>query len=235
MKRWRDGGFDQDGERARRAAETAGPLVVQAVAPQGRGRRFGLPLATAAAVLIILLAIASRYAAYFSQPTPTPAPPTAIAWIDVTARPTPLATPASTLNPEATPGEPTPAATPTPIPTRLPFVDASPAFRAFLFAPGDAIHFTVTLANASGADISLDPCPTYTMYLVGDTSPHPSWLLNCAAAGGVFEAGESLSFAMTFVVPSGTEPGENTLVWRMQTGFQAQASLMVRIGASILP
>jgi hypothetical protein len=231
MKRWRDGGFE-DEERARPEVE-GGPLVVQAVAPEGRGRRFGLPLAIAAAVLIILVAIASRYAAYFNEPTPTPAPPTAIAWIDVTAPPTPLGTPAPTLGPGNTPGEPTPA--PTPARTPLPFVDASAAFRAFLFAPGDEIDFTVTLVNASGADIALEPCPTYTMYLVGDTAPHPSWLLNCAAVGRVFEAGDGLRFAMTFVVPNAAEPGENTLVWQMQTGFQAQASLTVQIGVNVVP
>ena len=219
MKRWRDGGgFDDERERGRREEAAGTPLVVQSLAPQGRGRQFVLPLAIGAVVLMFVLAMVGRYVNYFggaSQPTAAPTP---IAWLDATVAPSTGPLPA-----------PDPSATPVPV------ISVRIEYQPFLQAPGDTIDFVVRLTNTSGRSVLLEPCPSYRIYVPGSTFPEPERLLNCVAAGSTLLAGESLSFAMAYSIPIDVGPGTQLLVWELTGGLQGNDSDNLSISAPPTP
>ncbi len=223
MKRWRDrGGFD-DEERFRQEVSEE-PLRVQAVAPSWRGRKFIIPVAIAAVAVTFLLATAGRFAAYFAQPSaPTPTP-TVIAWTNaaIVRPPTPSLTPSGSPDPEASPAPATPA------PAKAPIVRVSLSPLAFSYVPGQTAHFNVTLTNDSAAPLSLDPCPTYEMYLPG-SAVHEERLLNCAAASSILGAGQSLVFEMLFVVPDDAPMGQQQLVWILLSGLNGNGSTTIAV------
>jgi hypothetical protein len=88
MKRWRDGGFEDESDR--RDEVTPGPIEVQSLAQRGPLRRLALPFGIAFIVLIVVLARTTQLVTYFSGPSQTPASPT--------PTPTPGARPASTFS-----------------------------------------------------------------------------------------------------------------------------------------
>lgn len=223
MKRRLDRGFEDESDR--RDEVPPEPLEVQSLAPHGPLRRLGLPLGIALIVLIVVLALATRFVTYFSGLQPTPALPTPITWVDATAEPTPPPTPT-----------PTPGAKPTPTPLLLPEVDvAYQFFQLGWVSPGDTIQFTITLTNDSGTAIPFAPCPLYRMYLVGNTEPVPDRLLNCAAAGTGLRPGQSLSFDMVFVMPADASAGDGAILWEPRSGFRGSATIPVSVGPPLLP
>jgi hypothetical protein len=217
VKRWRDGGgFDDERERERREEAARTPLVVQSLAPQGRGRRLVLPLAAGGLALMFVLAMVGRYVTYFAAESQTPAAPTPVAWLDATVAQTPTAVPAVTPDPSA---------------TLVPLVSVRIGYQPFLQVPGDTIRFTVVLTNTSGRSVSFEPCPTFRMYLPGSTFPEPERLLNCAAAGSTLLQGDSLSFAMLYRIPIDVAPGGQLLVWELTGGLRGTDSTELSIEA----
>lgn len=223
MKRWRDGGFEDESDR--RDEVTPGPLEVQSLAPHGPLRRLALPFGIAFIVLIVVLARTSQLVTYFSGPSQTPAPPTPITWVDTTAEPTPPPTPTRT-----------PGTRPAPTSLLLPEVDvAYGLFQLGWVSPGDTIPFTITLTNNSGSGIPFAPCPLYRMYLVGSAEPQADRLLNCAAAGSGLRPGQSLSFDMMFTVPADAPVGDGLISWEARSGFRGSVTIPVSVGPPILP
>jgi hypothetical protein len=216
VKRWRDGGGFEDDERERRRSEEAArtPLVVQALAPRDRGRRFVLPLAVGLVALLFVLAMIGRYVAYFSSESQAPASPTPVAWLPDTVAPSATAVPGATLAPAIT-------------------VRAD--YQSYLIAPGDEIRFTVTLTNTSGHSILLDPCPTYRMYVPGSGAQEPQRPLNCAATEDRLLQGESLSFRMVYTVPLDVGPGEQLLIWDLTGGLRGTGSITLSVGEPASP
>lgn len=216
MKRWRDGGGFEEDERElqRRADAERAPLVVQSLAPRGHGRRLILPLAIGGVALLFVLATAGRYLDYFGggQSTPaTPATPSPIAWLDATA-------PGRPAGPTASPGA-----------SLAPVVAVRADYRSYLLLPGAQIRFVVRLTNTSGRSLTLDPCPTYRIYVPGSSAQEPERPLNCTAAPTTFLQGESLSFEMLYTVPSDVGPGEQLLIWELTSGLRGTDSITLSV------
>ncbi len=215
MKRT-DRGFDT-GQPGRDAA-AKGPLQVEPLAPQGRRtHRFGLPLFLGLVVVIALVAMTSRFAAYFAEPTgiagttgsPTPHP--LIAWVDTTvAAPAPLDSLPLTSQ------------------VRVRSVRTT-IVRGYYFSQGAAGHFTVDLTNTTGASIPLSPCPTYRIFVIPDDGRAPERYLNCAAiqaaVGLELSDGQTVSLDMVFTPTVADPVGPQQLEWSWQSpsGYQAVA------------
>jgi hypothetical protein len=203
MKPRRERGYDPNLDDRDKAA--AGPMDVEPIAPRERRTlRYGK-----AAVVLLLVAAAVAAAAYgrfagltVAAPTKAP-PPTPISWSDETVAPT-NAVPAQSALP------------PLSIDVEIP--------GSFHWNVGSANHFTLTLANRTGADIILIPCPTYRMYVAGaDPAEAPGRVLNCAAIGPSIGSGESVKLDMAYT-PSDSGPmGKQTLVWQWLSPSRYQA------------
>jgi len=76
-------------------------------------------------------------------------------------------------------------------------------------AAGHTLHFTVTIANPTGAAIRLSPCPGYE---IGLSSAHPAaYRLNCSQP--VIPAHQHRTFDMQYSVPAGTHAGPAKFGW----------------------
>ncbi len=82
--------------------------------------------------------------------------------------------------------------------------DAAPA--------GSTMEYVVTLTNPTGADISLDRCPSYTQFA---HKSEETLLLNCAAVPTI-KAGEAESFAVRLALPRSPEPSVIKISWQLE-------------------
>ena len=236
MKRWMERGYDpSEGERDE---IPKGPLWVEPVEP-GRSRsRYALPILAAAFVVgAFVIAMVTHYVDYFggaaATPTPTPTP-RPIAWVDTTVPPT--ATPEPT--PDASAGSTAEASAaasgvpsgPTPSPSKLISIRAEVTSFSAFWPRGVPHHFTIELTNTSSRPISMNPCPTYRMYIAGtDTSAAPLRWLNCEAIGGQLVPGQGVALDMVYT-PTVRDPlGAQTLYWELWPEGRLQA----RAGASV--
>jgi hypothetical protein len=133
--------------------------------------------------------------------------PTPITWLDATA--------------SSRPAGPTPG----PGASLAPVVDVQAVYQSYLLLPGARIRFVVRLTNTSGHSVTLDPCPTYRIYVPGSSAREPERPLNCAAAPTTFLQGESLSFEMLYAVPPDVGPGKQLLIWELMSGLRGNASI----------
>jgi hypothetical protein len=220
MKPQKGGGFEA--ANPERDAASKGPLFIEPLAPRDRTtRRIGLPIFFGAIAVIAMLAILTRFGAYFAGASAAPTTPAPIAWISAVVTPSDLATPAPS-GPQASE-------------VRVVSLDAAIPDRGYVFHVGVAGHFTLTLSNQTGAPVSLTPCPTYRIFLVPDDGSAPDRLLNCAgivaAAGSRLDDGEQITLDMAYT-PATTDPvGNQQLEWVWQTpaGYQALALVGVYI------
>jgi hypothetical protein len=81
-------------------------------------------------------------------------------------------------------------------------------------ARGSTISYVIRLTNPTGADIALDPCPSYTQHANGDDVSE-TLLLNCADAQ-VIRAGGFEEFAMELTLPSGEGSPEIKVGWHLE-------------------
>jgi hypothetical protein len=97
---------------------------------------------------------------------------------------------------------------------------------------GTTLMFTVTLANQTGSDYVLNPCPRYVEF-VGSGST--SWVatvdnyeLNCDATPAI-RAGSSVTFEMVLALPSDQPAGPAKFGWDLQgdSGPFAGAQLQI--------
>jgi hypothetical protein len=79
---------------------------------------------------------------------------------------------------------------------------------------GQALNYTVTLANPTTTSVSLRDCPSYEESLTVDTGGTASerHLLNCTLVGEI-RAGQEVTFAMALGLPAGLRTGNGVLVW----------------------
>jgi hypothetical protein len=211
LKRLRERELDPDQDRPDQEAQ--GPLWVEPIARRRKGARYGLPIAVVAFVLVaFLVAMGSRYIAYFSAspaPSITPSP---ITWIDTIVTPTP----------DSGVTEPT-AATRISVAARidLPF--------QYMYQNASN-HFTMELTNKFDSGIPLRPCPTYIIYLAGtDKSLAAERILNCAAIGTMLEPGRTVKLDMVYV-PRDDDPIQNqTLVWEWVSPSTYRAAATVSV------
>lgn|GEM_PF-1525533 len=221
MKPWRERGYDPEHDDLDPVPQ--GPLWVEPLARPSR-TRYGLPVLIVAFILLAFsVAMFGRFAFFFSAATDTPPPPTPITWVDVTAYPTTAApTDASSPAPASLAASP-----------QLPrSISAQISSVASFWYRGSANHFTVDLTNPTTERISMDPCPTYRMYLTGtDKSAAVLRVLNCAAIGPVLVPGGVVSLDMAFTPVASDPTGVQTLVWEWVTpdSIQAIATAMVFI------
>jgi hypothetical protein len=221
VKRWQERGYDPNQDE--RDAAPQGPLWVEPLVPRRRRSRYGLPVLIAVfVVLAFFVATISRIETYFgagatdTADTATPQP-TPIAWLATTVAPTTPAGPTETVS--AVPG----AATPSPQ-LELSISAAIPA-SSYMWSQGTVNHFILELTNTAQGRVSLNPCPTYRMYIVGtDISSAPLRLLNCDAIGPNLQPGQSVALDMVYT-PTPSDPlGPNqTLVWEWVSPDTIQA------------
>lgn len=202
-----------------RDAASQGPLKIEPLALQGRKtRRFGLPLFFGIVVVIAVLAMTSRFAAYFAGPTSSPTSSAPIPWIDTTVAPT-------------TPLDSQPA----PSQGRVLSLDAAIPGANGYFAHGTAGDFTLELTNTTGQPMALTPCPTYRIFVIPDDGLAPERMLNCAAiqaaVGPELADGQTMSLAMVFTPTEADPVGNQQLewVWDSPTGYQSVALYNVYI------
>jgi hypothetical protein len=225
MKPQKDHGFDSVAGERDPAAQ--GPLRIEPLGRQGgKGRRYGLQLAIAGVVVIAMLAMVSRFTAYFApgptaSPSTSPNPSPGIAWIPATADPT--LSSSDTSVPQASQA-------------LVKSIQADIPAGAYYWSRGTDNHFTVNLTNTSGAPITLSPCPTYRMFIVPDDGLAPIRLLNCpgieSLIGQVLDDGQTISLDMVFR-PTTADPLDGQQlewVWQSPTGYQALALVSVYIG-----
>ena len=229
MKRRLERGFDPDKDTLDK-----GPVEPVRVEPLEAGPEraaFTLPVLLAALVVLALgAALAGHFGVFSSSPTPepTPAAATPIAWVDTAAAP---ATERPTETDSSGPvwGGPSASASPLgPVGLR-----ASLSTISNLWHRGTPSHFTLDLTNSTAAAVSMNPCPTYRMYLTGiDNSTAPLRLLNCSAIGPDLLPGQTISLDMIYT-PAPDDPltGEK-LVWQLVTPdtIEAIGTLDVSIG-----
>jgi hypothetical protein len=105
-------------------------------------------------------------------------------------------------------------------------------------APGAVLEFTVTLANPTGADVALDPCPAYTEFVgSGDTTwvaTIRDYYLNCATASTI-PAGGTLTFAMRLALPANQPAGMAKFGWDIQGGAGPSANAPLEVRPSDAP
>jgi hypothetical protein len=225
MKRWLDRGFDPEADTGDHGPME--PVRVERI-PKTRDRQsYGLPILIGSlAALTLGAALLGHLGVFSSSPTPEPSFPAAtpIAWVDVTAGPTPSAAPTD----EASTAAASPSGPAAPVPLR-----ALLSTKGNLWHRGEANHFTVQLTNATAAAIPLSPCPAYRMYLTGiDSGTAPIRLLNCNALGLELLPGESISMDMVYT-PALDDPidaGQLVWQWMSPDSVQAIATLDVSIG-----
>jgi len=246
VKRGRERDIDPNQDQRDEAPQ--GPLWVEPIAPPRSERaRYGLPaMIVLFVVLALAVAMATRYVTYFStgdEPTPTPAGPTPITWVNTTVLFAPLDTPAPTTSPSGSPL----ASGATTAPTASPTAAASPATTAVITsAPsrpvqsirasiepvfdiwyvGTENHFTVELTNTSAGPVYMSPCPVYRMYVTGtDPAAATLRLLNCAAIGETLEPGRSVFLDMVYTPTAADPRGPNQqLVWQWVSPDNIQAT-----------
>ena len=224
MKRWLDRGFDPEADT--RGHEPIEPVRVERIAKTRDRQSYGLPILIGGlASLTLGAALLGHFGVFSSSPTPEPSLPVAtpIAWVDVTAAPTPSAAPTDEASTAAPPSGPA-----APLALR-----ASISTDGNLWHRGEANHFTMQLTNFTAAAIPLSPCPTYRMYLTGiDSGTAPIRLLNCNALGLELLPGESISMDMVYTPALDDPIDAGQLVWQLMSPdwVQAIATLDVSIG-----
>jgi hypothetical protein len=225
VKRWLDRGFDPEAET--KTQQPIEPVRVERIEQTRDGRSYAPPILIGGlAALALGAALLGHFGAVSGEPTPEPSMPgaTPIAWVDVTAAPTPSAAPTEEASAAASPSGPA-----TPLVLRAQIITDSN-----LWHRGEANHFTVQLTNFTAAAIPLSPCPAYRMYLTGiDSGTAPIRLLNCNALGWELLPGETLSMDMVYT-PALDDPidaGQLVWPWMSPDWIQAIATLDVSIGA----
>ena len=103
-------------------------------------------------------------------------------------------------------------------------------------AAGRSLDFVVTLANASGTDYRLDPCPAYTEFVGSGTTTRwvatvRDYYLNCDATRTIPARG-SVTFAMRLQLPVDQPPGFAKFGWEVQGGAGPWANAPLEITAS---
>jgi hypothetical protein len=97
---------------------------------------------------------------------------------------------------------------------------------------GETLDFVVTLANPTGEDIRLSPCPNYIYSLTAPVKAGGSHRLNCTVS--VVPARGRLRFAMRLGIPeSPGYSGATTLQWTLEDGSASdvtpRASAVIRM------
>jgi hypothetical protein len=83
------------------------------------------------------------------------------------------------------------------------------------FERGTSMTYTVTLTNPTEAEIRLEPCPSYTQFLVGGgKNVSQTYLLNCTPVQ--IPAHGSSSFEMRMVVPADFPGDAAKLSWQLE-------------------
>src|SRR5262249_27169983 len=85
---------------------------------------------------------------------------------------------------------------------------------------GQTFEYVAVLANPTGADVALTPCPNYDVTLT-KVKAGGFHQLNCAVAA--IPARGAVRFAMRFAGADFRPPGESTLDWRLETDEVATA------------
>jgi hypothetical protein len=105
-------------------------------------------------------------------------------------------------------------------------------------APGAVLEFTVTVANPTGADVALEPCPAYEEWVSsGDqawVSTTRDYYLNCASAP-MIPAGGTLTFAMRLALPANQPAGMAKFGWDIQGGAGPSATAPLEVRPSGAP
>jgi hypothetical protein len=106
-------------------------------------------------------------------------------------------------------------------------------------SPGDTLRFTVSLQAPALHDVTLNPCPDYTIWLKGYSEAMVSYALNCAAvphrdaAGNpLLPAGSVVFFAMQVTLPLAVGLSGGTtlfLGWRLNTEEQSGSSALLSV------
>jgi hypothetical protein len=96
--------------------------------------------------------------------------------------------------------------------------DAAPA--------GSMMYYVITLTNSTSADISLDPCPSYTQYAHQKASE--PLLLNCADVP-VIRAGEKESFAMRLALPTRPKGSFIKVGWHLEVADGTSAGSVISL------
>jgi hypothetical protein len=81
-------------------------------------------------------------------------------------------------------------------------------------APGSTVSYVIKLANPTGKDIALDPCPSYTQHANGNEVSQ-TLLLNCTDAS-LIPAGGSVDYAMQLTLPSDSQSPEIKVGWHLE-------------------
>lgn len=81
-------------------------------------------------------------------------------------------------------------------------------------APGSTVSYVVRLANPTGQNIELAPCPSYTQHANGDDVSE-TLLLNCADAP-IIPAGGFKDFGMQLTLPSDLTSAEIKVGWHLE-------------------
>jgi hypothetical protein len=106
-------------------------------------------------------------------------------------------------------------------------------------SPGDTLRFTVSLHAPALHDVTLNPCPDYTIWLKGYSEATETYALNCpavphhdAAGNPLLPAGSVVFFAMQVTLPFADRPSSGTtlfLGWRLNTEEQTGSSALLTV------
>jgi len=84
---------------------------------------------------------------------------------------------------------------------------------------GEAMRYTVTLRNPTGAAVSLSPCPTYTQSLYANgVATTNTMVLNCGGSASEIAARSSVTFEMQLALPANVPAGDAKLSWQLRNG-----------------
>ena len=215
MKKSLDRGFDPEMDDRDKAFVEA--LTIEALEPRARKRRnliLGFVLVLVCGV--IGAGFMSRAAGLGPGTTEPPVAATPITWSGeiVPVAPAPSS--------DSTPGDPA-AVAPTPHPRTPIGITLDLPISHWEKSHGN--EFTITISNRSGLEMSMDPCPTYRMYIAGtDVTAAPLRRLNCSAIGPVLSMGQSMTLQMIYE-PAADDPiGPQVFVWTWVSPDDYQAT-----------